>query len=72
MLYAPLEIRRPKLKVGVMLDTLSVPAWAAGVLSEIANSDIAELTVAIVNDTPVVPAASRLKRLCHRPASCFD
>ena len=63
MLYAPLEIRRPKLKIGVMLDGLSVPAWAAGVLSEIANSDIAELTVAIVNDTPVVPAASRLKRL---------
>jgi hypothetical protein len=56
MLYAPLDLNTPKLRIGVMLDRFEVPAWIAGILSEIANSDIAELTVAILNDTPVAPA----------------
>ena len=63
MLYAPLELNRPKLRIGVMLDGFQVPNWINEILSDIANSDIAELTVAILNDTPVAPAQSRLKRV---------
>lgn len=41
-----------KLRVGVLLDDLSVPAWIARVLEELRESRIAEITAIIKNSAP--------------------
>ena len=44
--------KRAKLRVGVLLDTLTVPAWAYETLAAIVDSDFAGLTLAVVDDRP--------------------
>jgi hypothetical protein len=40
---------RRKLRVGVLVDALTVPAWAGALLREIARSDCAEIALVVVN-----------------------
>jgi hypothetical protein len=50
------------LRVGLMLDALSAPAWIAKILRQIEASDFATITFALVNDEPP-PPQPRLARL---------
>jgi hypothetical protein len=58
----------PRLRVGVMVDSLELPRCFAAVLKDIQDSNFAELTVLIENTEAaqeVVPEASRLKKLAR-------
>jgi hypothetical protein len=46
---------KPKLRIGVMLDELTVPQWMEQTLKMIHNSDFAELTLVILDGTPAAP-----------------
>ena len=65
-LYPAITSNKPLLRVGVMLDDWTVPAWVADVLASIQDSGVAMLTTVILNREPR-PAprnlAERLKRV---------
>ena len=51
-----------KLKVGLLLDALDVPAWFAEMIREIASSDYAEIRLVVINGAtpnPATPPAGR-------------
>ena len=56
-LYHPITLNKPLLRVGVMLDDWTVPAWVAEVLASIPRSGVADLTTVILNREP--PPARR-------------
>ena len=43
---------RRKVRVGLLLDSVIVPAWTHRMLERIARSDYAELRLVVVNDRP--------------------
>ncbi len=51
-LYCAITANRPLLRVGVMLDHWTVPAWIEEVLASVQGSGIAELTTVILNREP--------------------
>ena len=65
-LYPAIISNKPLLRVGVMLDDWTVPAWVADVLASIQDSGVAVLTTVILNREPR-PAprnlAEKLKRV---------
>jgi hypothetical protein len=65
-LYPAITSNKPLLRVGVMLDDWTVPAWVADVLASIQDSGVAVLTTVILNREPR-PAprnlAEKLKRV---------
>ncbi len=69
-LYPVVPARRPPLRIGVMLDRLTAPAWIADVLSDVKSSAFAELAVAIVNEAAEVstPRKGRIARLLQGEA----
>jgi len=56
-LYSSIKTNKPRLRVGVLLDSWTAPAWIADVLQSIQQSDIAEITAVIINLGP--PPAPR-------------
>src|SRR5262245_5737395 len=56
-LYPAITSNKPPLRVGVMLDDWTVPAWIAEVLRSVQRSRVAELTTVILNHEP--PPARR-------------
>ncbi|MBB3047815.1 hypothetical protein FHR99_002081 [Litorivivens lipolytica] len=53
-------MEKRKIKVGLLLDTFEVPAWAARLIENIAASDFAEITLVVLNDnTEEVPAPNK-------------
>src|SRR5712692_1473692 len=69
-LYPVVPVKRPPLRIGVMLDRLTAPAWVADVLSDIKGSGFAELAVAIVNGAAEAsaPRKGRIERLLRGEA----
>jgi hypothetical protein len=51
-LYPAITSNKPLLRVGVMLDDWTVPAWVADVLASIQDSGVAVLTTVIINREP--------------------
>src|SRR3954447_10720117 len=52
-LYHAITLDKPRLRVGVMLDGWTVPAWVADVLVNVQDSGVAELTTVILKrETP--------------------
>jgi hypothetical protein len=51
-LYPAIRSNKPLLRVGVMLDDWTVPAWVADVLASIQDSGVAVLTTVILNREP--------------------
>jgi hypothetical protein len=62
-LYRTMRSNKPPLRVGVMLDDWTVPAWIAAVLRSVQCSGIAELTTAILNCEPTPARRSWGERL---------
>ena len=58
---------KPKLRIGLLLDTLAVPAWVRKMTARIAASDYAELVLIVTDDTPPRDEPSLLQRLEERP-----
>ena len=56
-LYSPIKTNKPRLRVGVLLDSWMAPAWIADILQSIQQSDIAEINAVILNLDP--PSSSR-------------
>ena len=48
---------RPKLRIGVLADTLSLPAYARAVLEDIAKCNYADVACVVVNATKLAPPA---------------
>jgi hypothetical protein len=71
-LYVDLGSREPMLRIGVMLDELTVPAWVEHVLSQVQASSIARIELLILNgerrEPPTLP--QRVSRLWR--GSLFD
>jgi hypothetical protein len=44
-----------KLRLGILLDSYQVPAWAYAMLERIQQSDYAEIALLVINDTPARP-----------------
>lgn len=57
---------RQKLRVGILLDSCRVPAWAYAMLEQIHRSDYAEITLIVLNDTPERPQSPLSSFLAHR------
>ncbi len=53
---------RPALKIGLLLDTLEIPAWVEHMLSVVAQSDYATIELVILNKTQISPAKTLVKR----------
>lgn len=64
-LYQKIQLSRPSLRVGVMLDGLDVPAWVEKILLDIKASGFAEVSLILLNAnaTELPLPASRFKRL---------
>lgn len=59
-LFSEIALRKPLLRVGVMLDDWTVPAWVAEVMASIQHSRVALLTAVILNrEDPTVRDAER-------------
>lgn len=54
---------RTKLRVGLMLDSWTVPAWTASIIRQIQESDFAEIALVVMQDSVETPRWQRLKRL---------
>ena len=51
-IYAEPGVSRPKLRIGLMLDSLSQPAWKAKVIADLAKAPYLELALVMLNDRP--------------------
>lgn len=63
---------RPKLRVGVLLRALEVPAWQLAALRDIAESDHSTLAVAVVTGGGRSPAAGALRGALGRVLARLD
>jgi hypothetical protein len=48
-IYPEPQLSRPKLRIGLMLDSLSLPAWQAKVIADIAKAPYLELSLVVLN-----------------------
>lgn len=53
---------KPKLRIGLMLDSWVVPSWTARIVREIQQSDVAEVVLVVINDSPTPSRWARLRR----------
>jgi hypothetical protein len=63
LLYPSITSNKPPLRVGVMLDDWTVPAWIGDVLASVQRSGVAELTTVMLNREPPQARRSLGKRL---------
>ena len=72
-LYPTIIRNKPLLRVGVMLDDWTVPAWVADVLVSIKHSGVATVTTVILNREPLVPApkhsTEKIERVLRQKAA---
>lgn len=62
-IYAEPALLRPRLKIGVMLDSLTVSAWVARIIAEVAKTPYLDLTLVVLNDAPAPPPPGFWERL---------
>jgi hypothetical protein len=48
-IFAEPQLSRPKLRIGLMLDSMSPPAWGAKVIADIAKAPYLELALVALN-----------------------
>jgi len=60
------EMNRQKLKVGLLLDSYSVPAWFYEMIGWIVKSDYAEISLVVMNNAEAPPKPSLIKRVWNR------
>jgi hypothetical protein len=55
--YQRASTNRPRLRVGLLVDSLSLPQWAAMILEQIRGSQIADVVLVVLNQEAAVPPA---------------
>ena len=57
------------LRIGILVDSMVQPAWIERIIADIQKSDIAEIVLVVLNDTPEPPVSSlqRLKKAVASP-----
>jgi len=59
------------LRIGLLVDSLSQPAWAADIISEIHQSDFAKIVAVILNSSPAPAAHGFFARLWEKRRHLF-
>ena len=59
------------LRIGLLVDSLSQPAWAADIISEIHQSDFAKIVAVILNSSPAPAAQGFFARLWEKRRHLF-
>ena len=60
---------KPKLRVGLLLGSTSVPAWVRVMIARIASSDYAQIVLVVIDGSPKREEPTLLRRLAHGPKS---
>ena len=60
------------LRIGVLLDSLHMPAWAHAVLAQLVESDYAEIALVVLNGTPAKKAGRLSSFISNRHLWAYD